>query len=144
MNEKKKVVFVIPTLIIIVAIVGISIIFYNRNIKKMSREDVMNLAQKVAIVDNISCEIVTESNEIENGQYIVDYKLKGNKMVSKTDYYMIYDNSDENTKIQIDDNEKIAYIYKQYKSEIMSFKEMLCMAEKMLESNEYDFEFVRI
>lgn len=142
MNEKKKVVFVIPTLIIIVAIIGILIIFYNRNIKKMSREDMMNLAQKVAMIDNISCEIVTESNEIENGQYIVDYKLKDNRMISKTEYYTIYDCSDDNTKIQIDDNEKIAYIYNEYKSEIMSFREMLCTARKMLESNEYNYEFV--
>ena len=108
MKEKKKFVLVVPTVVIVLAIAGILMIFYNRNLKDMSREDAKSLAQKVAIIENISCEIVTESNEIEQGQYVVDYKLKDNKMVYRTDYYTIYDNSDKNTKIQIDDHEKIA------------------------------------
>ena len=142
MKEKKKFALLAPTAIIILAIAGISMIFYNRNLKDMSREDAKSLAQKVAIIENISCEIVTESNEIEQGQYVVDYKLKDNKMVSRTDYYTIYDDENKNTKIQIDDNEKIAYLYNEYKSEILNFKEMLCMVEKMLESDEYKYEFV--
>ncbi len=142
MKEKKKFVLVVPTVVIVLAIAGILMIFYNRNLKDMSREDAKSLAQKVAIIENISCEIVTESNEIEQGQYVVDYKLKDNKMVYRTDYYTIYDNSDKNTKIQIDDHEKIAYLYNDYKSEILTFKEMLCTVEKMLESNEYNYEFV--
>ena len=120
MKEKKKFVLVVPTVVIVLAIAGILMIFYNRNLKDMSREDAKSLAQKVAIIENISCEIVTESNEIEQGQYVVDYKLKDNKMVYRTDYYTIYD----------------------YKSEILTFKEMLCTVEKMLESNEYNYEFV--
>lgn len=142
MKEKKKFALLVPTIVIILAIVGISMIFYNRNLKNMSREDAKTLAQKVAIIENISCEIVTESNETEQGQYVVDYKLKDNKMVSKTDYYTIYDDANKNTKVQIDDNEKIAYLYNEYKSEILTFKEMLCMVEKMLESDEYKYEFV--
>lgn len=142
MKDKKRYVFILPSIAIIIAIVGILMIFYNRNIKEMNREDAKILAQKVARIENISCEIITESNDIEEGQYMVDYKLKDGKMISKTDYYTIYDNSEENTKIQVDDNEKIAYVYNEYKSEIMSFKEMLCTVEKMLESDEYNYEFV--
>lgn len=142
MKEKRKFALLVPTIVIIVAIAGISMIFYNRNLKDMSREDAKILAQKVAIIDNISCEIVTESNEAEQGQYVVEYRLKDNKMVSRTDYYTIYDDADKNVKVQIDDNEKIAYLYSEYKSEILTFKEMLCTVEKMLESDEYKYEFV--
>lgn len=144
MRDRNKGIFVIPSLVIIVAIIGIVVIFYNRNIKKMSREDAKTLAQKVATINNISCEIITESNELTEGQYAVDYKLKDNKMVTKTDYYTIYVDSDENSKIQIDDNEKIAYVYNYYNDEIMAFKEMLCTARKMLDSDGYRYEFVRI
>ena len=89
MKEKKKFVLVVPTVVIVLAIAGILMIFYNRNLKDMSREDAKSLAQKVAIIENISCEIVTESNEIEQGQYVVDYKLKDNKMVYRTEQIIL-------------------------------------------------------
>lgn len=143
MEEKKKFILAVPTIIIIiVAVVGISLIFYNRNVKEMTREDVRTLAQKVAIIDNISCEIVTESSERDNKQSIVDYKMKDNKLISKTDYYTIFDDENEGIKIQIDDTEKVAYVYNEYRSEITSFQEMLCTAEKLLESDEYQYQFV--
>ena len=63
MNEKKTFILAVPTvIIIIIAIVGISLIFYNRNFKKMNRDDVKTLAQKVATIVNISCEIAIESS----------------------------------------------------------------------------------
>ena len=49
MNEKKTFILAVPTvIIIIIAIVGISLIFYNRNFKKMNRaagysEKILNL-----------------------------------------------------------------------------------------------------
>lgn len=142
MKEKKTFILAIPTMIIIVvAVVGIFLIFYKRNVKEMTREDARVLAQKVAVIDNISCEIVTESNERENTKYVVDYKLKDRKMLSKTDYYTIYDDENEKIKIQIDENEKVAYSYKEYKSEIIYFQEMLCTVVKMLESEEYKYTF---
>lgn len=143
MGEKKNFVLAIPTIIIIaIAIIGISMIFYNRNVKKMNREEIRNLAQKVATINNVSCEIVTESNEMGEEKSVVDYRLRENKLVCKTDYYKIYDDENEKVKIQIDENEKVAYNYKEYKSEITSFQEMLCTAEKLLENNEYEYEFL--
>lgn len=143
MKEKKKFILAIPTIvIIIVATIGISAIFYNRNIKEMNRQEAMGLAKKVATIDNISCEIVTETDEKTNEKSIVDYKLKGKKLICKTDYYTIYDDENEKTKIQIDEDEKVAYVYKEYRSEIISFQEMLCTAEKLLESNEYEYKFL--
>lgn len=144
MKEKKTFILAIPTMIIIVvAVVGIFLIFYKRNVKEMTREDVKNIAQKVAVIDNISCEIVTEGSERDNAQSVVDYKLKDRKMFSKTDFYTIYDDENDKTKIQMDENEKIAYIYKEYKSEITSFQEMICTVVKMLESPEYQYNFLR-
>lgn len=143
MEEKKTFILAIPTvIIIIIAIVGISLIFYNRNVKDMTREEVKILAQKVAIIDNISCEILTESDEREESQSIIDYKMKDKKLISKTDYYKIFDDENEGKKIQIDDSEKVAYVYTEYKSEITSFQEMLCTAEKLLESDEYEYKFL--
>ncbi|MCI8290728.1 MAG: hypothetical protein HFJ25_00505 [Clostridia bacterium] len=144
MEEKKKFILAIPTIVIIVVvIIGIFMIFYKRNVKDMSREDVRILAQKVATINNISCEIVSESNDISKEKSVTDYKLKDRKLACKTDYYTIFDDENENTKIQIDENEKVAYVYKEYKSEIMSFQEMLCTAEKLLESNEYEYKFLK-
>lgn len=144
MEEKKKFILAIPTVVIIVVVViGIFTIFYKRNVKDMSRENVINLAQRVATIDNISCEIVSESSDLSRERSVTDYKLKNKKLACKTDYYTIYDDESENTKIQIDETEKVAYVYKEYKSEIMSFKEMLCTAEKLLETNEYDYKFLK-
>lgn len=143
MKEKKKFILAVPTIVIIViAIIGIAVIFYNRNIKEMTRQETMKIAQKVATIDNISCEIVKETNEQSEDKSIVDYKLKDDRLVCKTEYYTIFDNENEKNKIQIDEDEKVAYVYKDYKSEIISFQEMLCTAEKLLESNEYEYKFV--
>ena len=63
MKEKKVFILAIPTIIvIIVVIVGIALIFYNRNFKKMSKDDAYVLASKVAVINNISCEVLTETN----------------------------------------------------------------------------------
>lgn len=141
MEEKKKFILAIPTLIIIfVTILGFSLIFYNRNIKGLSREDAKLLTQKVLGVSNISCEIVTESsNEIDND--IVSYKLKDSKLVEKTKYYTIYDDQESKNKIQIDNEEKIAYIYSEYQSETTTFKEMIYKANELLENNDYNYKF---
>lgn len=142
MNEKKTFILAVPTvIIIIIAIVGISLIFYNRNFKKMNRDDVKALAQKVATIDNISCEIAIESSEENVESSISDYKLKDGKLISKIDTFEIYDNKDEQSLIQIDRDSKEAYIYSEYNSQIDDFEAMLCTAEKLLESNDYEYIF---
>lgn len=142
MNEKKTFILAVPTvIIIIIAIVGISLIFYNRNFKKMNRDDVKTLAQKVATIDNISCEIAIESSEENVGSSISDYKLKDGKLISKIDTFEIYDNKDEHSLIQIDRDSKEAYVYSEYDSQIDDFEAMLCTAEKLLESNDYEYIF---
>lgn len=142
MNEKKTFILAVPTvIIIIIAIVGISLIFYNRNFKKMNRDDVKALAQKVATIDNISCEIAIESSEENVESSISDYKLKDGKLISKIDTFEIYDNKDEQSLIQIDRDSKEAYVYSEYNSQIDDFEAMLCTAEKLLESNDYEYIF---
>lgn len=142
MNEKKTFILAVPTvIIIIIAIVGISLIFYNRNFKKMNRDDVKALAQKVATIDNISCEIAIESSEENVKSSISDYKLKSGKLISKIDTFEIYDNKDEQSLIQIDRDSKEAYVYSEYDSQIDDFEAMLCTAEKLLESNDYEYIF---
>ncbi len=142
MNEKKTFILAVPTvIIIIIAIVGISLIFYNRNFKKMNRDDVKVLAQKVATIDNISCEIAIESSEENVESSISDYKLKDGKLISKIDTFEIYDNKDEQSLIQIDRDSKEAYVYSEYDSQIDDFEAMLCTAEKLLESNDYEYIF---
>ena len=142
MNEKKTFILAVPTvIIIIIAIVGISLIFYNRNFKKMNRDDVKTLAQKVATIDNISCEIAIESSEENVESSISDYKLKDGKLISKIDTFEIYDNKDEQSLIQIDSDSKEAYVYSEYDSQIDDFEAMLCTAEKLLESNDYEYIF---
>ena len=142
MNEKKTFILAVPTvIIIIIAIVGISLIFYNRNFKKMNRDDVKVLAQKVATIDNISCEIAIESSEENVKSSISDYKLKDGKLISKIDTFEIYDNKDEQSLIQIDRDSKEAYVYSEYDSQIDDFEAMLCTAEKLLESNDYEYIF---
>ncbi len=142
MNEKKTFILAVPTvIIIIIAIVGISLIFYNKNFKKMNRDDVKTLAQKVATIDNISCEIAIESSEENVESSISDYKLKDGKLISKIDTFEIYDNKDEQSLIQIDRDSKEAYVYSEYDSQIDDFEAMLCTAEKLLESNDYEYIF---
>lgn len=142
MNEKKTFILAVPTvIIIIIAIVGISLIFYNRNFKKMNRDDVKVLAQKVATIDNISCEIAIESSEENVESSISDYKLKSGKLISKIDTFEIYDNKNEQSLIQIDRDSKEAYVYSEYNSQIDDFEAMLCTAEKLLESNDYEYIF---
>lgn len=139
MKDKKVFILAIPTIVIIVVVaIGMLLIFYNRNYKKMSREDAKILSQKVAVIDNISCELVTNAGGIES---ISDYKMKENKMVSKTDGFTTYDNKDEQRIVQLVDSEKRAYTYSNYKSEIDDFRAMLCSVAKSFEDERYNYQF---
>lgn len=142
--EREKIfILAVPTIIIIViAIVGISLIFYSRNLKKMSKEDVKLLAQKVVKIENISCEVITTTDKEASIQSVEDYKLKNGVMISKVDDFVIYDNKETQTLMQIDDEEKLVYTYGKYNSEIDNFKTMLLTAESLLmnDKNEYIFK----
>ena len=142
MKEKKVFILAVPTIVIIfVFIFGMLFIFYNRNFKKMSREDAKALASKVALIDNISCEIITKDNVDDGFETVSDYKLKNNKLISKVDSFSIYDDRDEKVLIQIDEDAKVAYMYSDYKSEIDNFKNLICSAEKLLESEDLEYKF---
>lgn len=143
MKEKKIFILAIPTIIIIMfTVAGISLIFYNRNFKEMTKEDVQLLAQKVAKIENISCEVITTTDKVEGVQTVEDYKLKNGVMVSKVDDFVIYDNKETQTLMQIDDDEKLVYTYARYNSEIDNFRTMLLTAESLLmnEKSEYMFK----
>ena len=142
MKEKKVFILAIPTIIvIIVVIVGIALIFYNRNFKKMSKDDAYVLASKVAVINNISCEVLTETNY---GTARVDYKVKDNTVLSVTSGlggdYTIFD--DGNNKVQIDKEGKEAYVYHDYQAEKDIFMQELCQVAKLLENNTYQYTFV--
>ena len=142
MKEKKVFILAVPTIIIIICVIaGIGLIFYNRNFKKLSRDDAKALAGKVALIENISCEIVTESSESGGFKTISDYKLKNGKLISKVDNFRIYDDSSQKSLIQIDDDAKTAYVYSDYKSEIDNFRMLICSAEKLLESDDLEYKF---
>ena len=138
-KDKKVFILAIPTIVIIIVVaIGMLLIFYNRNYKKMSRDDVKILSQKVAIIDNISCELVTNAGGIET---VSDYKMKGNRMVCKTDGFTTYDNKDEQKIVQLVDSEKRAYTYSNYKSEIDDFRAMICSVAKSFEDEKYSYQF---
>lgn len=142
MKEKKTFILAVPTLIIfVVVVVGICIIFYNRNFKEMTKDDVKTLAQKVATINNISCEVLTESSEAEVTGTISDYKLCNEKLVSNVDNFKMYDDKNEKLLLQIDDKQKVVYQYKEYNSAIDEFETMICSVAKLLETDEYQYEF---
>ena len=65
MQEKKRIVLALPTVIIIIIfIITTSYIFYNRNYKYMNkpldRKKALELAQKVLEVDDLSCHVITK------------------------------------------------------------------------------------
>lgn len=142
MKEKKVFILAIPTIIVVIAvIVGLSLIFYNRNFKKLSKSDALVLAEKVAVINNISCEILTET---PYGNTTADYKLKDNIVLSSTSgiggTYRIYD--DGKNKYQIDDEGKEVYIYHDYQPEKDIFLVELCQVAKILESDSYEYKFI--
>ena len=142
MKEKKVFILGIPTIvIIIVVILGVSIIFYNRNFKKMNKADAFALAEKAAIINNASCEILTET---QYGTTRVDYKVKDNIVLSNTagngGEYTIYD--DGNNKLQIDVENKEVYVYHDYQMEKDIFMQEICQVAKLLESEDYQYTFV--
>lgn len=142
MKERKKFILAIPTiLIIIVVVIGISLIYYNRNVKKMTRDDIKLLSQKVATVDNISCEVIASNSTDNSNQSVEDYKLKDGIMISRADDFVIYDNKNEQTLMQIDDEEKLVYTYSEYNSEIDVFMKRLLTVESLLENEENDYIF---
>lgn len=142
MEEKKTFILAIPTLIIFaVVIIGIGIIFYNRNIKNMSKEDAKILAQKVATINNISCEVLTESSKEDIESTISDYKLCDGKLISNIDNFKIYEDKNEKILLQIDEKQKIVYQYDEYNSAIDEFETMICSVAKLLEADEYQYEF---
>lgn len=144
MEQKKKFILAIPTIIIIVvAILGICLIFYNRHFKKLSREDAKILAGKVANINNISCEIVTEGTMQDGTQIVTNYKLKDNKMIETSGSYVTYEDDNENIKMMLDNDEKIVYVYDEFQSDIDVFKEVLHSAEEILASDEYEYKFLK-
>lgn len=142
MEEKKTFILAVPTLIIFaVVIIGIGIIFYNRNIKNMSKDDAKILAQKVATINNISCEVLTESSKEDIESTISDYKLCDGKLISNIDNFKMYEDKNEKILLQIDEKQKIVYQYDEYNSAIDEFETMICSVAKLLEADEYQYEF---
>lgn len=142
MKEKKVFILAVPTIIIIICVIaGIGLIFYNRNFKKMSKADAHALAEKVALINNISCEIITET---PYGNTTADYKVKDDIVLSSTSglggTYRIYD--DGKNKLQIDDEGKEVYVYHDYQPEKDIFLTELCQVAKFLESENYTYTFI--
>ena len=81
MQEKKKFVLAVPTVIIIIIfIIALGYLIYSKNFKPLSKEKAIELAEKSVTVDNFSCQLVIE----QDGEEIVaDYKRKDNMVYMK-------------------------------------------------------------
>ncbi len=140
MKEKKVFILAIPTIIVIIIfIVGMSFMIYNKNYKPLDKNDALFLAKKALSIDNISCEVVTQSDQ----ERIVDYKFKNNTLLVKNNNYIEFtDGNNDNKCTYIDTSEKEMYEYNSGNS-IDSFKSLLYSAVEILDNDEYEYEFLK-
>lgn len=139
MEEKKKFILAIPTIVIIILFVIImSFLVYRKNFKPLSKQEALELAEKSLSIDNISCEVVTQ----DEGEHIVDYKFKDNKLVIINDNYFEYVDGDTSNCIYIDNSAKEVYKYSSV-SEIDGFKSLIGVSVGLLDNNDYEYKFLK-
>ena len=127
MQEKKKFILAVPTVIIIIIfIISIFFIFYKKNIKDMTKDEALVLAEKVLRIDNLSCEIIAKQGDTENA---TDYKRLGK---------LVYMKSDELE--QYLDTEKEECIYSS-NAVIDSYNEMIYTGVSFLKDESLNYKF---
>ena len=138
MQEKKKFILAVPTVIIIIIfIVAMSYLVYNKNFKPMTKEEALSLAQKAVNIDNFSCQVVTKQGDLET---INDYKRKGNMVYMEAEDYKEYLNIDTSECVYIDDENKEAYTYTS-DSVLESYNEIIYIGIQSLEDESFTYSF---
>lgn len=143
MQETKKISLAIPTIIVIIIfIILMSYMIYNKNYKYMSKElnrqEALELAQKVAQIDDLSCQVITKKNDKES---TTNYKRKGNMVYIETEDNKEYINIETKKCTYIDEENKEAYEYTS-DSVIESYNETIYTAIQFLNNNSFSYEFV--
>ena len=138
MQEKKKFVLAIPTVIIIIIfIIALGYLIYSKNFKPLSKEKAIELAEMAVTEDNFSCQLVVE----QDGEEIVtDYKRKGNVVYMKEVDYEEYLNIDTAECVYVDQENKEAYTYTS-DSVLESYNTRLYAGIQNLENNDYSYTF---
>ena len=138
MQEKKKFVLAVPTVIIIIIfIIALGYLIYSKNFKPLSKEKAIELAEKSVTVDNFSCQLVIE----QDGEEIVaDYKRKENMVYMKEIDYEEYLNIDTAECVYVDRENKEAYAYTS-DSVLESYNTRLYAGIKSLEDENYSYTF---
>ncbi|MBR3132498.1 MAG: hypothetical protein IKG42_00195 [Clostridia bacterium] len=136
-TEKKTFILAVPTVIIIIVfLIAMPIMIYRKNFKPLSRDESITLSKKILSIDNISCEIITKSED----EKVVDYKFKDNVLLSN--YNDAIELTEDDKCTYVDLKEKQVYNYNS-KNNIDNFKSLLNSAIEILENDDYDYEFVK-
>ena len=138
MQEKKKFILAIPTIVVIIIfIIGMCLIYYNKNYKPLSREDALNLAKRAVTIDNLSCQVVVKQTDSET---TTDYKRLGSKICSKSNDYIELINLDNNESTYIDKENKEVYKYVS-NSVLESYNSTIYIGVQVLQDNSMKYSF---
>ena len=138
MQEKKKFILAVPTVIIIIIfIIAMSYMIYNKNFKPLDKEEALSLARQAVNIDNFSCQIVTQQGDTET---TTDYKRKGNMVYMQAEDYKEYLNIDTTECVYIDDENKEAYMYES-DSVLENYNGMIYSGIQSLEDESFSYNF---
>lgn len=138
MSEKKKFILAVPTVIIIIIfIVTMCFMIYNKNYKPLTKEEAMHLAERAVTIDNLSCQIMAKQEEKES---VVNYKRKGNMVYRESDGCEEYLNIETSECVYIDEENKEAYKYIS-DSVIESYNEMIYIGIQSLKDENVEYKF---
>lgn len=138
MQEKKKFILAVPTVIIIIIfIISMIFIFYKKNIKDMTKDEALVLAEKVLRIDNLSCQIVAKQGETET---TTNYKRFGKYIYMENDELKQYLDTDTSECVYVDTKEKEAYKYNS-NAIIDNYNEMIYTGVSFLKDETLNYKF---
>lgn len=138
MQEKKKFILAVPTVIIIIIfIIALAYLIYSKNFKPLSKEKAIELAEMAVTIDNFSCQLVIEQ---DGEEFVTDYKRKDNIVYMKELDYEEYLNIDTSECVYVDRENKEAYTYTS-DSVLESYNTRLYAGIQSLENGDYSYTF---
>lgn len=138
MQEKKKFILAVPTVIIIIIfIIALAYLIYSQNFKPLSKEKAIELAEMAVTIDNFSCQLVIEQ---DGEEFVTDYKRKDNIVYMKEVDYEEYLNIDTSECVYVDRENKEAYTYTS-DSVLESYNTRLYAGIQSLENGDYSYTF---
>ena len=138
MQEKKKFILAVPTVIIIIIfIIALAYLIYSKNFKPLSKEKAIELAEMAVTIDNFSCQLVIEQ---DGEEFVTDYKRKDNIVYMKEVDYEEYLNIDTSECVYVDRENKEAYTYTS-DSVLESYNTILYAGIQSLENGDYSYTF---